>query len=106
MSFLSAVGALSNLPSKRSRMPFVGRWISEAASGAGLQNGSPNTTPVSWARKAPRPKRIVDRELMRLRWKELKERLKSDPAKLAMAASLRRETTLTVRQIASRLRVG
>jgi len=33
-------------------------------------------------------------------------RAKSDPAKLALAARLRRETTLTIRQIAQRLAMG
>jgi len=33
-------------------------------------------------------------------------RAKNDPAKLALAARLRRETTLTIRQIAQRLEMG
>jgi hypothetical protein len=37
---------------------------------------------------------------------ELVERRKSDPAKLALAARLRRETTLTVGWIAQRLHLG
>ena len=47
-------------------------------------------------------------ELGRLGWNEaqLRERRKSDPAKLALAARLRRETTLTVGWIASRLHLG
>jgi len=36
----------------------------------------------------------------------LKERPKGDPDKLAIAARLRRETTLTIRQIALRLHAG
>ncbi len=36
----------------------------------------------------------------------LKGHLKGEPAKLALAARLRRETTLTVRQIAERLHMG
>ncbi len=47
-------------------------------------------------------------ELKRLGWTEadLPERRKSDPDKLAMAARLRRETTLTVSWIAHRLTLG
>jgi hypothetical protein len=43
-----------------------------------------------------------------LGWTEaqLVERRKSDPAKLALAARLRRETTLTVGWIAQRLHLG
>jgi hypothetical protein len=52
--------------------------------------------------------RIIREELRRLRWTEndLTERPKSDPAKLAMAARLRRETTLTLPWVAARRRLG
>jgi hypothetical protein len=41
------------------------------------------------------------------RWKdELEHRAKSDPAKLAIAARLRRKTTLTIREIAKLLYMG
>jgi REP element-mobilizing transposase RayT len=52
--------------------------------------------------------RIIRQELKRLRWSsgELSKRPKSDPDKLAMAARLRRETTLTLPWIAARLRAG
>jgi hypothetical protein len=52
--------------------------------------------------------RIVSEELGRLHWKEthLRSRRKSDPAKLAMAARLRRETTLWIKAIASRVHLG
>ena len=52
--------------------------------------------------------RIIGEELKRLGWKEdeLSRRRKSDPCKLAMAARLRRETTLTMSQVAERLRMG
>ena len=52
--------------------------------------------------------RIIAEELRRMGWTErdLKVRLKSDPAKLALALRLRRETTLTLRQIAGRLHLG
>jgi len=55
-----------------------------------------------------RAERIVAEELGRLGWSEaqLRERRKSDPAKLALAARLRRETTLTVGWIANRLHLG
>ncbi len=52
--------------------------------------------------------RIIAEELNGLKWKEaeLKKQRKGDPAKLAMAVRLRRETTLTIRQIAQRLSMG
>ena len=52
--------------------------------------------------------RIIAEELQRLGWKEadLKQRNKSDPEKLAVAARLRRETTLTIKAIAGRLHLG
>ena len=52
--------------------------------------------------------RIVREELKRLGWKEseLAARRKSDPAKLAIAARLRRETTLTIKRIAQRAQLG
>jgi putative transposase len=52
--------------------------------------------------------RMVAEELRRLGWKEsdLRQKAKSDPAKLALAARLRRETTLTIKSIAARLHLG
>jgi len=52
--------------------------------------------------------RIIREELKRLKWRqnELRQRAKSDPGKLAIAARLRRETTLTLRWIAARLHAG
>ena len=52
--------------------------------------------------------RIIREELKRLGWREseLAKRPKSDPAKLAIAARLRRETTLTLPWIALRLHAG
>jgi REP element-mobilizing transposase RayT len=52
--------------------------------------------------------RIIGVELRRLRWKEgtLAKRAKGDAAKLAIAARLRRETTLTLPWIAERLHLG
>jgi REP-associated tyrosine transposase len=52
--------------------------------------------------------RIILEELKRRGWnqRELVERRKSDPAKLELAARLRGETTLTIREIAQRLHMG
>lgn len=52
--------------------------------------------------------RIIAQELRRSRWKEaeLKEHPKSHPVKLALATRLRKETTLTMREIAKRLHMG
>jgi REP element-mobilizing transposase RayT len=51
---------------------------------------------------------IIAEELKRQQWKEvaLKTRLKGDPAKVALAARLRAETTMTVGWIAERLGMG
>jgi REP element-mobilizing transposase RayT len=52
--------------------------------------------------------RIVSEELARLQWtkNDLLARQKSHPVKLALAARLRQETTLSVKQIAERLSLG
>ncbi len=52
--------------------------------------------------------KIIAAELKRRRWKEdeLKRRPKGDAAKVALAAQLRAETTLTVARIAERLGIG
>ena len=52
--------------------------------------------------------RVIGEELARLGWTEddLKEKPKSDPAKLALAARLRRETSLTRPRVAARLNRG
>jgi REP element-mobilizing transposase RayT len=52
--------------------------------------------------------RIIQEELRRLHWTaaDLSKKPKSDPAKLALAARLRRETTLTLPWVAARLRLG
>ena len=51
---------------------------------------------------------IIKEELKRRRWKEadLKTTSKGDPTKVAMAARLRAETTMTVGWIAERLGTG
>jgi len=52
--------------------------------------------------------RIIGEELKGLGWKpgELRQRAKSDPAKLALAARLRRETTQSIPWLAQRLHMG
>ena len=52
--------------------------------------------------------RIVAQELARLKWTEteLAARPKGDGMKLALAARLRQETTLSVKEIAERLHLG
>jgi putative transposase len=52
--------------------------------------------------------RIITEELVRLKWTEedLVARPKSDSLKLALAARLRQQTTLSVKQIAERLHLG
>ena len=51
---------------------------------------------------------IIGEELRRRGWKEvdLKERRKNDPDKLEIAGRLRRETTLTIAEIAARVHLG
>src|SRR5258708_6625381 len=55
-----------------------------------------------------RAERIIAEELGRLGWQEtdLASRRKHDPGKLQIATRLRKETTLTVKQIAGRLHLG
>jgi hypothetical protein len=57
---------------------------------------------------AAKAERIIVEELARLGWteRELAARSKGDPGKLALAARLRRETTLTLRAIAARVHLG
>ena len=52
--------------------------------------------------------RIIAEELSRLGWTEgdLAGRRKNDPGKMAVAVRLRRETTLSVKQIAARVHLG
>jgi hypothetical protein len=54
------------------------------------------------------PRKLRVEEIKRLAWSkgELGQRPKRDPAKPAMAARLRRETTLALPWIAARLRTG
>jgi len=55
-----------------------------------------------------RAERIIGEELPRLGWTEaeLASQRKSAPGKLALAARLRRETTLPLKWIAARVRLG
>lgn len=55
-----------------------------------------------------RAERIIGEELGRLGWTEsdLASRRKSDPGKLAIGARLRKETTLSIKGIATRLQLG
>jgi len=59
-------------------------------------------------RAQAKAERIIAEELDRRGWKEfdLAGRHKSDPAKLAIAARLRQETTLSVKTIAARMHLG
>ena len=59
-------------------------------------------------RAEAKAQRIIQEELRRLGWSaaDLSVRRKSDPAKLALAARLRRETILSVKAIAERLHLG
>ena len=58
--------------------------------------------------RGDRPKRIIAEELERERGQEaeLKTQPKGDPVKVALAAPLRAETTMTVGRIAERLVMG
>jgi putative transposase len=57
---------------------------------------------------AAKAEQIIAEEMLRRRWKptDLQRRPKGDPAKLALAARLRAETTMTVEWIATRLSMG
>ena len=57
---------------------------------------------------AAKGERIIAEEPGRLCWQEADwvSRRKHDPAKLAIAQRLRKETTLSVKQIAARLHLG
>lgn len=57
---------------------------------------------------AAKAERLIAQEMVRLNWtsEDLTGRAKSDPLKLALAARLRRETTLPIKQIAERLNLG
>jgi hypothetical protein len=70
--------------------------------------GEPHAGKLKREGAEARAERVIREELTRSRWTEndLKEKPKSDPAKLALAARLRQETNLTLRRVAARLRLG
>jgi hypothetical protein len=57
---------------------------------------------------AAKAERLIAQELLRLNWtrEDLRSRAKSDPLELALAARLRRETTLSIKQIADLPHLG
>jgi len=59
-------------------------------------------------RAQAKAERLIAEELVRLAWREsdLVSRRKQDPAKLQITIRLRKETTLSVKQIAERLHFG
>jgi putative transposase len=63
---------------------------------------------LHWETAEQRGNRVIAEELSRLGWKEsdLACRLKNDPGKLALAARVRKETTLPIKWIARRLQMG
>ena len=67
-------------------------------------------TPATTALRpsAQRSSQLLAEELRRLGWQDadLAARPKSDPAKLALAARLRKETTLSIKAIAARVHLG
>jgi putative transposase len=70
--------------------------------------GTPPTGAMRLETANARAERIVAEELRRVGWAEsdLALRRKSDPVKLALAARLRKETTLTIKAIAARVHLG
>jgi putative transposase len=72
--------------------------------------GKPETRSLEMKKETvqARAERIVKEELKRLNWKEkdLKIRRKGDPDKLSIGARLRKETTLTIKEIGDRLHLG
>ena len=71
-------------------------------------SGEPHTGAMRLETARDQSERIIAEELQRIGWSEseLAIRRKSDPAKLAIAARLRKETTLTLKAIAERLHLG
>jgi REP element-mobilizing transposase RayT len=70
--------------------------------------GEHHSGELRWETAEAKAERIIAEELGRLGWKEadLLGRRKSDPAKLGIAARLRRETTLPIKAIARRMHLG
>ena len=84
------------------------RWPRLVKRPGGRFSGS--ITRASWRRETSQAKaeRVVGEESRRLGWHEgdLTRRPKGDLEKMALAARLRRETTLTIQQIAQRVHLG
>jgi hypothetical protein len=74
----------------------------------GEQLGEHHASDLKRESAEARAERIIAEELRDLLWTsaDLELRLKSDPAKLRIAARLRAETTLPIHWIASRLHLG
>ena len=74
----------------------------------GDSQGEHHTAEIRLESAQARAERMIAEELAALGWTEaeLKTRRKNDPVKLALAARLRRETTWTTKQIATRLSLG
>jgi REP element-mobilizing transposase RayT len=72
------------------------------------RTGAHHSGALRQARAEARAGRIIAEELGRLGWQEsdLADRRKNDPGKLALAARLRRETTLPLKWITARVRLG
>ena len=72
------------------------------------QLGEHHSGRLKFETAAAKAERIIAEELKRLKWKpeELKRKAKGDADKLALAVRLRKETTLTVPQVAQRLHMG
>jgi hypothetical protein len=72
------------------------------------RSGDPHSGELRQARAEAIAGRIIETELRRLggQESELAERRKTDPGKLALAARLRRETSLPLKWIAARGRLG
>ena len=63
---------------------------------------------LRWESTSAKAERIIEEELQRLGWRrvDLEKRNRSAPEKLELAGRLRRETTLTIREIAQGLHLG
>ena len=70
--------------------------------------GEPHSGALRRESERARAAAIIAEQLKRLGWKEaeLRRRPKSDASKMALASRLRRETTLTIGEIAERLHMG
>lgn len=78
------------------------------AGGDGRQLGAIDSGQLRRETAEGKAERIVAEELKRLGWYEAERvrRRKGDAAKMAIAARLRKETTLTMKRIAQRMHLG